>query len=982
MAQANIVSIWGWDSYLRIWKVYPRENPYPLLSEVKPDTGYWIETSQPFELDKPSSTTSSSYELQQGWNLIGYRNSQYSITSQTLINLEQEQMPTVVVNRLTPLIGQEFDTEHEFIEAIDNQFSTISSTLTDQYKTLILKYEGSVSISDFIANKTYWEYSCGHWQITDLWGRQDESWKVYFSALSDLEAFNQELNTNFELLTTILPGMAIWVHAIPNNSSPTAVPSSTGCYQVSSGNNHTCALLSNGTIKCWGKGDQGQLGNNTTSDQNIPVLVKNEDLTSLTGAIQVTTGASHSCALLDDKSVKCWGKGSSGQLGNAGIASTSSSTVLTVTGLTTVKQISAGGDHTCALLEDKSVKCWGNADQGQLGDGQNSTNQHTPVAVDSINTATQISSGDNHTCALLEDKTIRCWGNGSLGELGNGKDSASFGGSSYIENKPVTVSNMYAAIQISAGESHTCALLQDKVQCWGDGSSGELGNGKDKITTKDSTYHETTPVSVRNIARALQISTGTDHTCALLNDNTLRCWGSGDVGRLGQGSTLSQSTPASVQGISTAVEVSAGATHTCALLKNGKVQCWGSATNGKLGNGREVSLNVPIPVNNIFSADQISSGNNHTCTLLEDGSAYCWGEGSSGQLGNGSTSSQNDPVRVSLNNKITQVSAGGNHTCALLSDSSLYCWGEGVSGKLGSGNEKNQSTPFEVTHIATSVPNTSRGTPVQVSAGGDHTCVLLSDNKIRCWGEGSSGQLGNGNQFDSSTAVAVENIFTATQVGAGRNHSCALINDGITGLLSNRIVCWGGNSEGQLGNGSLTLATTTATAINDLSDTVATHNILLGMPTQLSVGGDHACALLRDSTVRCWGKGDSGQLGNGSTTDATVPTEVSDIDTAIQVSAGDDHTCVLLSDQTIQCWGQGTSGQLGNDSTSDQSTPVPVRNIDTAVQVSAGGTHTCTILADNRIECWGEGASGPVGEGHSFFSTPVLVHELDTDEEI
>ena len=248
--------------------------------------------------------------------------------------------------------------------------------------------------------------------------------------------------------------------------------------QITAGGAHTCALISDGTVTCWGNGGLGQLGTGNNNDSNIPVAVTGGALANKT-VTQIDTGYAHTCALISDGTVTCWGLGAYGLLGTGDNNDSNVPVAVTGGALTnkTVTQIATGYAHTCALISDGTVTCWGNGIDGQLGTGNNN-NSNTPVAVTggalANKTVTQIDTGYYHTCALISDGTVTCWGWGAGGQLGTGNTNDSnipvavTGGA--LENKTVT--------KIAAGYIHTCALISDgTVTCWGNGGSGQLGTG-------------------------------------------------------------------------------------------------------------------------------------------------------------------------------------------------------------------------------------------------------------------------------------------------------------------------------------------------------------------------------------------------------------------------------------------------------------------------------------------------------------------------
>jgi alpha-tubulin suppressor-like RCC1 family protein/subtilase family serine protease len=337
-------------------------------------------------------------------------------------------------------------------------------------------------------------------------------------------------------------------------------------------------------------------------------------------------------------------------------------------------------------------------------------------------------------------------------------------------------SRILTAIPIAAGGSHTCALLPDgTVQCWGDNYYGQLGDG--------TNTNSSSPVAVTGIGNATAVTTGYGHTCALLPGGTVNCWGWNFAGQLGNGTTTSSPTPGPVLGISNATAVAAGFGHTCALLADGSIQCWGYNSGEDLGNGSRMNSSIPLAVSGISNATAIAAGSYFTCALNSDGSIQCWGENTEGQLGNVTTTNSSVPVLVRGITDATAVSAENAHACALLTDKSIKCWGWNMYGQLGNGSTKNSSVPLKVGGITNATA---------VGAGGAHTCALLTDGTIQCWGANYSGQLGDGNITDTSYPGAVFGIINAKSISAGASHTCAVISDG-------SVQCWGGNFYGQLG---------------------------------------------------------------------------------------------------------------------------------------------------------------------------------------
>ncbi|HWB69735.1 MAG TPA: hypothetical protein VG518_07135, partial [Solirubrobacterales bacterium] len=385
--------------------------------------------------------------------------------------------------------------------------------------------------------------------------------------------------------------------------------------RIDSGGGHTCAVLGNGTVRCWGNNAFGQLGyGNTKSigDDEAPATAGPVDLGGHR-AIAVSVGGVHSCALLDNGTVRCWGYNAYGQLGygnteNVGDNETPASVGAVNLGAgRTATAISAGGMHTCALLDNGTVRCWGFNAWGQLGYGNTTQigDNETPAAAGPVDlggrNAVAISAGVYHTCALLDDGSVRCWGRGDVGALGYGNTENVGDNETPGSVAPVELGR--DALAISAGEVHTCALLVDgALRCWGYGALGELGHGDTETVGDDETPASVAAVDLGAEAAsgryATAISGAGSHTCAILDNGTVRCWGYPGSGQLGYGNTAQigdNETPGSVAPVQlgagrSAVALATGSDHTCALLDNGTVRCWGSSEKGQLGYGNVNSI--------------------------------------------------------------------------------------------------------------------------------------------------------------------------------------------------------------------------------------------------------------------------------------------------------------------------------------------------------------------------------------------------------
>jgi alpha-tubulin suppressor-like RCC1 family protein len=358
-------------------------------------------------------------------------------------------------------------------------------------------------------------------------------------------------------------------------------------------------------------------------------------------------------------------------------------------------------------------------------------------------------------------------------------------------------------------------------------------------------------------AGAGRIAAGVYHTCAVMPDTTVWCWGSNGFGQLGDRTTASRRKAVEVLWLSGAVAVTAGEFHTCALKNDGTVWCWGKNLSGQLGTAGVTSSTAPLKVEGI-TALAISAGASHTCAIVSDRSVRCWGDNYFGQLGN-DAAGQGGPTAVTVNGVDGATGIGGtyNTTCAVTASGSVECWGKGDTGQLGGGGLDSRRARAETVPIPPGA--------AAVSAGVSHACAALSDGSVWCWGDNSYGARGDdtvtglGGVFLAGALVSlpteVSALMGAATISSGEDNSCAVVSDG-----SAR--CWGNNVYGQLGNGSLDWSARPV-GVSGLSDVQA-----------IATGGMHSCALVMDGRAFCWGKNSSGQLGDGSTKDSGTPVQV------------------------------------------------------------------------------------------------------------
>jgi alpha-tubulin suppressor-like RCC1 family protein len=340
---------------------------------------------------------------------------------------------------------------------------------------------------------------------------------------------------------------------------------------------------------------------------------------------------------------------------------------------------------------------------------------------------------------------------------------------------------------------------------------------------------------------------------------------------------------------------------------------------------------------------KVVTGADFSCALKSDSTVWCWGLNSSGQLGDGTTTNRNRPVQVSGLTGVTDIDYGNDFSCALKSNSTVWCWGNGSFGQLGNGATSNSSTPVQVSGL-TDV--------TQMSTGYGHACARKSDGTVRCWGWNILYNLGNGNTASSSTPVTPTGLSSVVSVRASSYGACAVLSD-VT------VRCWGAGNNGQLGNGGNTYSTSTKTQPTGLS----------GLASLGDFHANHFCGVMSDTTLKCWGLNDHGQIGSGDTTNKLTPVAIAGFSGVASVSGNNHTTCAVKSDGTPWCWGWGGFGMLGTGNDADQYVPTAVQGVTDVRQISSGYRHACAVLTDSTIKCWGRNQFGSLGNGTSSDSS-------------
>jgi len=837
---------------------------------------------------------------------------------------------------------------------------------------------------------------------------------------------------------------------------------------IASGGDHCLALTSEGQVFAWGLNVYGQLGNGCTTNSPVPVAVSAVGAMAGKTVVAVAAGYYHSLALTSDGQVYAWGNGSCGQLGY-NLSKNSSVPVAVITSGVlvgkTVVAIAGGYEHSLAVTSDGLVFAWGYNYNGQLGNNS-TTDSPVPVAVTGALAGKKmvaVAAGCEHSSyslALASDGQVFAWGMNSSGQLGNNSFTSS--------PLPVMVSTSgglagKTVVTIEGGGNHSLVLTSDgKVFGWGYNSSGQLGNNKTGVSS--------IPVAASTGgAVVMAVAAGDSHSLAVIGSGPPSAPSTPVIQSITSGSTVTITAAAANDNPTPAVQWQVSTTGTAGTFSN--IVGNPSATTGTLTltnvtsaqsgyayraiftnnagstttpaatltlvNGPDLYAsynsvtNVPLTVSgNLYVSGSLpivlgfapAPGTNltvinntgpsflwgkfsnipqgGTISLTYNGATYnfvanyfggngrslvlqwpytqmaAWGTNSSGQLGNSNTNFGKVPVAVTTNGALADktvfaVAGGGSHTLALTSDGQVFAWGINSFGQLGNnGLGNNSSVP-----VAVDASGVLDGkVVVAVAGGGSHSLALTSDGQVFAWGADSYGQLGNNSTTDKSVPVAVTTVGalagkSVVAIAGGGSHSLALTSDG-------QVFTWGFNNSGQLGNNSITNSSVPV-LVNVSGKTVVA----------IAAGYSHSLALTSDGQVFAWGLNSSGQLGNNSITNSTVPVAVN-ISVPLAgkkvaaIAAGYYHSLALTTDGQVVAWGMNSNGQLGNNS--QTSYTVPVATISSGVlsgkavtAISAGGSHSLALTSDGQVFSWGSsGQLGNNGQTDSF--VPVAVATAGT----
>lgn len=676
------------------------------------------------------------------------------------------------------------------------------------------------------------------------------------------------------------------------------------------GVDHSCALTEDGRVFCWGSALFYQLGPRRAPDDGLPAFVE-----GIEDAVSIAAGARETCVLSRRGEIKCWGEvfGAAPltfevpepieaiSVGFGVVALSRSGRVYTYAspepgveagpliltqkaGLEDIVEISAGLPR-CALHREGIVSCWSDDDYIMWpGEG-------ALVKVEGIDRAVSLSKGLFHHCAIEEDKSVKCWGLNRYGGLGNGASGADPSGRWQYSVEAVPALGVRDARAVFTGGLSSCALLErDEVKCWGANTYGQLGlpvETPDEVIPAAVAPHVLVATKVPGTKEKIVAMTlGHHHRCALLATNEIRCWGLNRSHQLGVPFKRFVTRPAPVPHARNMVAVRAGWDRTCGLTAEGEVQCWGGLAPDfdvdiHQGQTFDIPTITPKAVQGIEKAQAVAMHTSHACGLGDDAILSCFGKNSAAALGPDTTHVFTAEARAYVElGPIRAFDVGGFHTCVVREDQNLWCWG-GINGRVGS--ENRVYTPQRVAGF---------DKVEAIAGGGSQTCAREQSGRVSCWGEDLILEL-NG-LFDEETLLEIPDFKGALELSAGEAHVCARLPEG-------QVRCLGGLPvQGPGGLISPDPPYVQTFLIEGFDEVV-----------QLAGGENFVCGRTHEGRVRCAGRNEVGQLGDGTRLSRAHGLDVLDLEDVIDIGAGRHHACAVVKTGRVYCWGSNTGMQLG-----------------------------------------------------------------------
>ena len=678
-----------------------------------------------------------------------------------------------------------------------------------------------------------------------------------------------------------------------------------------------------------------------------------------------------------------------------------------------------GENSSCVVLTDGKIKCWGQNDYGQLGQGDTTSIGLSPNQMGDYLTAVNLGVGveielcydltptssptqtlapsmyvyspcltrftfHEHMCALTSTQQLKCWGNGLVGNLGYGDTNDRGSGANEMGNYLPFVNTNFNVISHSVGEQFSCSLSSTfTIKCWGASTLGESGYG-DSLTRGDGAEEmgDYLPlVDVGSNVLPVQITSGWEHTLIKSDQGFIKGWGrTNNFGQLGYGDISNRG--------------------------NNPFEMGNYLQYVNLGTNAEVQT--------------IKGGQYSSCVLLSDLSMKCWGRNDVGQGGQGYSETGIGDAAGEVGDYLPPISfptgvipttfgTGWDHVGLISTSGDLFIWGYNSNAQIGiSSTDDIGDDPNEMSEYLQPTDIGSALTVLEFGGGLSHSCAMLNDFSVKCWGWNVFGQSGYGDVLtrgdgagemgDSLPVVALGVGLTAQSIHIGRDFSCVVLND-------NSFKCWGNNGNGRLGYGDLG---DRGDQPNEMGDYLKPINLGTGVeiqqcfdysptsqpsfyptfnPSITALSGcsskfisyDSNCVITPTQQVKCWGENEDGRLGYGDNSDrgdqagemGNYLPFVNINGNVIEIQASTYRMCAFLSTFEVTCWGDGTNGQLGygdtqmrGNNTNEMGFYLPTINFGSSIQINkmkVGQSHGLVLTDSQQVKSWGYWVSGPLG---------------------
>ena len=742
---------------------------------------------------------------------------------------------------------------------------------------------------------------------------------------------------------------------------------------ISTGLNYAMMIKNDGTL--WGMGDHryGILGWGSSSMELLPI-------DGGTTWVSASTGTSHTIALKNDGTMWSWGLNNAGQLGEGPLGSAFNKYSPVQIGLLNTWSIAkAGSSYTMAIKTDGTLWGWGSNTSGQLGDNTTTT-KSSPVQIGTLNNWSKLYPGTNQTIAIRNDGTLWGWGSNFYGNLGDN--------TGVNRSSPVQVGTLNnwstAATTNSSTYAITAAIKTDgTLWIWGNNAYGQLGNN-----TISSFVYRSSPVQLGTETNWASVSVH-DHILATKTNGTLWTWGNNDAGQLGIGSIAPvnnhRSSPVQIGTDTNWSKLFAGIRSSAAIKTDGTLWSWGYNINAELGDVTFISRSSPVQVGT--RTDWLSADINSNAMFAVNSAGSLYAAGIHFFLGRPNVLSS--PVQIGTLTNWSKVSCGNSHTMAVKTHGTLWGWGSNPNGARG------DNTPDTTINLISPLYS-----PVQIGTLNNWSLVMSSNRTTHAiktdgilWGWGSAAENGLNSSISRSSPVQIgtRNDWSNVQGDA--------INQGVVFALrtDNTLWGWGTNSQGQLGNGTITNQSSPIQLKSDVSwknifvngaafaiDTSgklyssgppSTYSIGYGFdgisPVQIgtlsswktvNLGGSHTIAISQSGSLWAFGFNAQGQLGDGTIVNKNSPVQIGTLTTWVSASCGGSHTIALKSDGTMWSWGNNGLGSLGDGTGISKSSPVQIGTLNTWVNISAGLGHVLALKNDGTLWSWGYNGTGELGQ--------------------